>query len=137
MAVPPPPVGHRGIWNYKTLISLWDHIYGKDDEEITLNAVLDYFAGKDELPQANKEANKDTDSGEFNYTNAVRLDKLDAQIKETISVKTSETHEIRICNLTTEIEMLTAKNAKQKIEFGNIVKEMKKLMLMQRNASEV
>ena len=41
-------------------------------------------------------------------------------------MKTSETHEIRICNLTTEIEMLTANNAKQKIEFGNIDNELKK-----------
>ena len=51
MAVPPPPVGHRGICNYKTLVSLYDLIYGKDEErqrkEITLNAVLDYFTGKD------------------------------------------------------------------------------------------
>ena len=48
MAVPPPPVGHRGIWQHKILLSLYELIHGKDydmhGEEFTLNAVLDYFA---------------------------------------------------------------------------------------------
>ena len=53
MAVPPPPVGHRGIWQHRILVSLYDHIYGKDDEmrseEFTFNPVLDYFSGKEAM----------------------------------------------------------------------------------------
>ena len=56
----PPPLGFVGVQGPA----------GKDDTAC-FKEVMDYLAGKDELPQANKEANKDTDSGEFNYTKAV------------------------------------------------------------------
>ena len=73
----PPPIDFIGVWptaiksNITKSVTSATEAAVQDEEfdsAVCLKSVMDYFAGKDELPQANKEANKDSDPGVFNQT---------------------------------------------------------------------
>ena len=61
----PPPLGFVGVQGPA----------GKDDTAC-FKEVMDYFAGKDELPQANKEANKDAMHAKFTDTGNATLENI-------------------------------------------------------------